>query len=619
MARELYGEFLKKRNAWYKEKNRYYDECKTKNNLDEYARWLSSEGLVREDEVNNYYNDTIVRGNYHEVLTLLGFLNVSSPSEVLESTKQKMRGSLRRSLDGSTDVYPVQFQPSNWFRTLRPNMSPKDLTMATDSLIAEYRSKQARLRNLQAQRSELTVVEISPEKREALEREIKDKETALSEAEQNLVTMYGSGALSTVKAVVNIYKEFGDPIARASQVMQDVQGIQGGSLSPEQNRIYQMIEGVSAEAIKSITDTMNAQVETNKQLQKLTDARMAFTETKVKDMRLQRLRIEEQIANVQADLDFLSPLVSGTVAVAVDATGAATAGAGAGSAGASKPEPDPELMTGAEEGVEDSGFTDIIIKSADIASSSSDSSSSSASQSSWALGGLFWSAGGQSSSAAASSAQAKTTFQKKVEIGLRVKKITFDRGGWFNPNVFKLSNNYYRLAEIRFSKGITKDEVKKCMEDKNPSTALKRLVTYTSSEGDARTKELSYTLPAFPTGFVIAKDITVRIEADSTESESSRKYMEGSHSSGGGILGFKTSASGSSKSQSEAAYFGSTANYFYIRIPGPQIIGWFLEFTPADNTNPYQQLDPSMYANEIKSLINEISEAETRQPRTEGV
>ncbi|MDR2784904.1 MAG: hypothetical protein LBB83_03205 [Treponema sp.] len=610
MAKELYGEFLKKRNEWYAEKNKYYDECKAKNDLDEYARWLSSEGLVREDEINNFYNDTIVRGNYHEVLTLLGFLNVSSPSEVLESTKQKMRGSLRRSLDGSTDVYPVQFQPSNWFRTLRPNMSPKDLTMATDSLIAEYRGKQARLRNLQAQLSELTIVEISPEKRKALEDEIEEKERALSEAEQNLVTQYGSGALSAVKAVVNVYKELANPLAAASQVMQKVKAGKEGSLSPEEDRISLMIKDIAENTIQSITDTMKSQAEVNRQLQKLTDVRMAFTEAKVKDMRLQRLRIEEQIANVQADLDFLSPLVSGSLAAASGIPGTENADA-------NKPETEPDLMTGTEEGVEDSGFTDIIIKSEDIASSSSGSSSSSASQSSWKVGGWFWSAGGQSSSASASSAEENVDFMKKVEIGLRVKKITFDRGGWFNPNVFKLSNNYYRLAEIRFSKGITKDDVKRCMEEKNPSAALKKLVTYTSDE-DIQKSELNYTLPAFPTGFVIAKDITIKIAANETEAESSRKYMESSHSSSGGILGFRTSTSGSSKSQSEAAYFGSTADYFYIRIPGPQIIGWFLEFTPMDNTNPYQQLDPGMYAGEINSLLKEVSADDVGQENAGG-
>jgi hypothetical protein len=620
MAKELYGEFLKKRNDWYKEKNVYYDKCKSEDNIDEYARWLSSEGLVREEEINNFYNDTIVRGHYHEVLTLLGFLNVSSPSEVLESTKQKMRSSLRRSLDGSTDIYPVQFQPSNWFRALRPNMSPKDLTMATDSLIAEYRSKQSRLRSLQAQLTELTVIEVAPEERERLEQNIAEAEKGISAAEQELVTQYGSGALSAVKAVVNIYKEVADPFAKASQVMQDARRVmeeaEGDNASPEQRRVYQTIEGIGQDVVENITATMQKQDTINKKLQKLTDLRLTFTEAKVKDMRLQRLRIEEQIQNVQADLDFLAPLVSGTIA----ASGAGQE-SGTSSGGADKPESEsePDLITASMEGVEDNSFTDIVIKGEDFASSSASSSASSASQSSWNVGGCFWSAGGHNSSASSSATENKEALSRKIEIGLRVKKVTFDRGGWFNPNIFKLSNNYYRLAEIMFSKGLTKDNVAECLNAPSVAAALKNLVTYTSKE-DGKNKVLNYAFPAFPTGFVIAKDITIKIASTKEESESNRKYMESHHSSSGGIFGFRTSTSGSSKSQSEAAYFGSTEKYFYIRIPGPQIIGWFLEFTPADATSPYEQLDPDLYASEIKSLLNEISEAETgKQPGTEGV
>ena len=120
-------------------------------------RWLRS--LM--EKISNFYNDAVVRGHYHEVLTLLGFLNVASPSEALKNTKQKMRSSLRRSLDDSTDIYPVQFQPSNWFTALRPNVRPKDLTIAADSLVAEYRAKQQRLRSLQVQLSEQAAIEIS--------------------------------------------------------------------------------------------------------------------------------------------------------------------------------------------------------------------------------------------------------------------------------------------------------------------------------------------------------------------------------------------------------------------------------------------------------------------------
>lgn len=48
MARELYDEFLERRNEWYSKKNEVYEKYKATDDLDGYAKWLSSEGLVQE-------------------------------------------------------------------------------------------------------------------------------------------------------------------------------------------------------------------------------------------------------------------------------------------------------------------------------------------------------------------------------------------------------------------------------------------------------------------------------------------------------------------------------------------------------------------------------------------
>lgn len=589
MARELYDEFLERRNEWYSKKNEVYEKYKAADDLDGYAKWLSSEGLVQEEKISNFYNDAVVRGHYHEVLTLLGFLNVASPSEALENTKQKMRSSLRRSLDGSTDIYPVQFQPSDWFKALRPNLSPKDLTMATDSLVAEYRAKQQRLRSLQAQLSEQTVIEVSPEERTRLENEVENCRLRLSQAQQELIAQYGSGAVSAVKAVIGIYKNTADPFAKVQEVIQKTRSAKEGKLEGTEKRIYTLLQDLAGDVVDNVVKSCQAQETLLQRISQLNDTRMACSEAKVRDMTLQKQRIEEQIQTVQADLDFLAPLVTGTIAQA--------GGENAEALGAS-------LLTASDE-AQDENFTDVIIKSDQSGNFSSNAATSSSSQSSWNLGGWFWSAGGSHSAHAASESQKKLDLNKKLEIGLRVKKVSIDRGGWFNPTIFKLSDNYYRLADIRVSKGLTKDDIRDASAaGVNSGARLKSLVTY-DAEVDGQTKKLSYVLPAFPTGFVIAKDITIRIQSSQSESESNRSYMEQSDARSGGIFGFRASTAGSSKSQSESAYFGSTENYFYIRIPGPQVLGWFLELTPADNASPYQSLDPSIYSDTLGTLLPE--------------
>lgn len=589
MARELYDEFLERRNEWYSKKNQVYEEYRAKDDLDGYANWLSSEGLVQEEQISNFYNDAVVRGHYHEVLTLLGFLNVSSPSEALENTKQKMRSSLRRSLDGSTDIYPVQFQPSDWFKSLRPNLSPKDLTMATESLVADYRSKQQRLRSLKAQLAEQTAIEISPEKQEELKTDVEKRRRQLSQSQQALISQYGAGALSAVKAVISIYKTAGNPFVKAQEVVDNIRKAKDKQkLDPTESHICDLLENITDEAVKNIIESCRTQDTVLQDMNRLNEALLASSEAKVRDMTLQKQRIEEQIQTVQADLDFLAPLVAGTLA--------------AGAEGAA--ETDAALLTSSDE-AQDENFMDVIIKSDESGSFSSNSSSSSSSQSSWSLGGWFWSAGGSHSAQSSTENQKKLELNKKLEIGFRVKKVSIDRGGWFNPTIFKLSDNYYRLADIRVSKGLTKTDVYRAS---STAAQLNALVTY-DAEVNGENKKLSYVLPSFPTGFVIAKDITIRIQCDKASAESSRQYMEQSDARSGGIFGFRASSGSSSKSQSESAYFGSTSNYFYIRIPGPQILGWFLELTPADNASPYQKLDPSIYSDALNALLPEQKEA----------
>ncbi|MDR0917964.1 MAG: hypothetical protein LBM93_01735, partial [Oscillospiraceae bacterium] len=158
-----------------------------------------------------------------------------------------------------------------------------------------------------------------------------------------------------------------------------------------------------------------------------------------------------------------------------------------------------------------------------------------------------------------------------------------------------------RLADIQFSKGLTKEEIQAVYnmpstnenEKLAKSKAIRGLVTYNSENSS---NVLEYVMAGYPMGFVIAKDITIRIEASEEESKHASSYLETKSSTSGGILGFRANTSGASTDQSEAAYFGSSDNYFYIRIPGPQILGWFIELTPGDNATPYEKLHSDIYS-----------------------
>ncbi|MEH2456595.1 hypothetical protein [Nostoc sp.] len=86
---------------------------------------------------------------------------------------------------------------------------------------------------------------------------------------------------------------------------------------------------------------------------------------------------------------------------------------------------------------------------------------------------------------------------------------------------------------------------------------------------------------------VIAKDITIKVKTASGQSKSSKSVVQNSTASGGGFLCFSASSGSASKNSSEATFHGATENAYYIRIPGPQVIGYLLQFTPKDNSFPY--------------------------------
>ena len=604
LSKKLYGDFLETRNKWYEKRDEKYDERKAADDLDGYARWLSTKGLVESDKLNNAYNDAIVRGHYHEVLTLLGFLNVSSPAEVLESTKQKMRSSVRASLDGSSDVYPVQFQPSDWFKSLKPNMSPKDLTMATDSLLADYSAKKKRLASLNASLLELGVIEISAERREQLETDIADCNDELAAAEASLIDQYGQGTVSAVRSAISIYKEL-NPLKNAAEITDELlKKDSGDGEEPKdtvqnidtKSRVLDLIGDISEDVIKNIAQTYAAQSEVIKKQRRLTETLMAYSEAMVKDKQLQKLRIQEQIRAVQEDLEFLQPLVNGTIMEAGKMEEAAKAedapkdkGAKKDSNKESEEVTQEPLMVSSSSDKAEADFSDIIIKIAGSVSESLTQSASSASNKSTGLGGWFWSGKSVSSATSSSDQQKSREITSTLEIGFRVKKVAFNRGGWFNPTVFKLSKNYYHLTETLASGGLKKSQI---YGAKN-SSELEKLKQYTSTETN---EQEDYILPAFPTGFLIAKDITIRVSGSSDEMALSKSYMKKQESSGGGIFCFRTNKSYSESRSSDSAYFGNSSKYFYIRIPGPQILGWFLEFTAADKSTDYESLDPEMYA-----------------------
>lgn len=542
ISKELYRQFLEKRNEWYHEKNQQYDAFKARDDLDGYAKWVSSEGKVREEEINNFFNDAVVRGNYHEVLTMLGFLNVSSPAEMLEKTKQNMRSCVRRSLDGSSDIYTVQFQPSDWFKSLRPNLNPKDLLMSQENLLASYKGKKRQLAHLQEELSEVELQKNKGRNEEQIKAKIEELEGKVLKADQEIMVSYGEGAVSTVKMVLNIFKDKTNPLESASKLVGDIKNGNIANITEDVQPVCQLLEEYSMETMEKIIAQYQKQDNYLTNAKKLSELKAELAAAQVGNYDVQEVKLQSQIRVLKEDIEFLQPLLAGVLQLS-------TVG---------EKQDESSLLPKKQDSADD--FMDIIITQSAVTSFNQNESSSRSVSSKLKASGWLWSTEKSNSQSSASEHALSKNQNLDLQIGLRVKKVEFSRGGWFNPTIFKMSKAYYHLINMQNM------------------------------------------MKGFTTGFLIVKDMTVKFQVDKSESENCQKYVQSDKISSGGIFGFRCSSAESAKSNSETAYSGTSGKYFYIRIPGPQIMGWFQQPVAADESEPYKELSGDIYSDVIKDL-----------------
>lgn len=721
-CKELYEQYLQAKLEWETDKNLTFDEIRALSQeedsgvtLDDYAKWLSSEGLVREELLNNLYNDAVVKGHFHEVLTILGYLNVSSIAEELELAKQRMRHSVRLSLDESMLVYPVQFQPSNWFEGLAPNLSPVDLTMAHETIRDQLNAKRRALSRAEAELRVLEMLSSSEDEIKQLETEIASGKKALSDAEGSLVQAHGQAMVTAAKIYLTTLSPEGSmlklaalpgkkkPAAAAatdSGPGKEIQMIVDPDTASDLASLKKAVKGLGlsdvlegadpdqlltdlSTVINEIFTTYKAQRNVLQKAEELTYLKSQLARAQSHDVRFQKVNLSQRIRELHADIADLGQLLAGvyrenltpqgsvTVEKAktdarkykVSLPGSPTGGTftltvrgkttaplnhNAAAAIISSTldaaltgvqmenTPVTTTVTGRDGGPwtitfshdigpvtgdgtkltvtdaaaelpviprtgpateADGMFMDIIIKSTEIEESSKLVDTSSATSFGWNVNGWFFSAQGQHSWSQASAAAESTFFSQDIEIGFRVAKVTFDRGGWFNPQIFKMSHAFYRLADLSAApeKELTRDRVLEAAGKQQPTDEVAKLLK------DA--KNNSCILPAYPVGMVIAKDITIKIKQDASQSQATREVLASSHVAGGGFLGFSCNYASSSSSLTDTTFHGQQGDYFYIRIPGPQILGYYLQFVAPDRAQPYEKIFDEDHATEVEKAL----------------
>jgi hypothetical protein len=216
-------------------------------------------------------------------------------------------------------------------------------------------------------------------------------------------------------------------------------------------------------------------------------------------------------------------------------------------------------------------------------------SSASFKQTSWSVDLFFGSASGSSSSASAASSEHDLDSSTAIEIGMKATKVDIQRG-WLDPGIFKLSKLMNRLSAVPVTAGPLPTKPAKD-EDTDPT------IDWPSID-----KLNSAVFPCFPVAFVIAKDITIKFKASASSLDTMHSVLDSKSAAGGGFLCFSVSSSSSSHSESSSMATQSSDTVFSITIPGPQILGWFLELTPPDRSDLLQPQTPTAEGGEMDIL-----------------
>ena len=548
----LYDDWVKLKMEWSKlqtdkkaELARKYNSGSAEDNAaqqNEYLTWYQTVAEGYLEGLNEQYSKILAVFSPNDMKIIEGILDSGSGAELEEA--RAVLQNVRKSNPNGGYIYPVTFSPENWFELLDNSFTGIDLLESPEVLSEQMYLLSSQRINLVAQANSIAGAIPDDKEINAKKVAVEEAKSALNTAESDLVGKYGQGVSAVLHAALDIASVLG--VGGITVTILNRLISKTGTLTPDNKDLIDDLN-------KAISDTSTAQRNYVDASQQLSDAQMAYIESKnlrslkeiLAPIRTQIEQLDLEISNLSNKIKLSSALSGGNNSVKND-------------------DPTPSLMP--NENVAPNkvpkGFTQIVIQ--ETASTMNNSTSKSAAASSSTSGVSFFFCGASASSSQNGSAFNSYTASDKctIEIGMSVAKVAIERD-WFNPGLFMLTRDMYNVT----SQKIAPNNVSKAEFDDNRLEKMADCV-----------------FPCFPTAFVVARDVTIKLTTESAVSNETAMAMEQHASKGGGFLFFSGSKSSSSSSSSSSAHVSSKGNSTTIRFTDPQVIGYYIEATPADNS-----------------------------------
>ncbi len=532
----LYDEWVEEKRKWAQVQSAKKAEIRAKyaDNTDEnkkkaeeeYLEWYQIEAEPYLLAVEAKLGKLLGLFSVDDMQIIEGVLNSSVGSELYEA-KTSVLNAKRYNPDGGA-TYPVTLTPSDWPKLLDSNFAAVDLLDTPDALMQKYTTLSARRLSLASQIERFQELD----KSKVLENEInelKAKKAAYDSSFNTAIANYGEGAAALIKTIVGFFES-------EDKGLDFVYDMQCKKANSEQDKKSDININDLKKLLKDSLDAQQKFVGAAKAFAEAGRAVIADKAMKFSDVLIPLVR---ELDDVNRQIEDIQARVQCSVLMGSEST---------------------DLTARAAE----NEFMEVIINTDASSTTSNSSLSSSSSESNHGIS--FW-LGGYSDSESKALSRSDNFFKDKttkIDIGFHVTKVDISRA-WFNPGVFKLSNEMFNIAGKRISYNPK--------EHQDEMTESKML--------DEMNKCI---FPCFPAAFVIAKDVTIRLSTGESVSSTVRSVMEEQVAKGGGVFCFSGSSASSSSSESSSAKVQNTNNGLTIKFPGAQILGYYLEKTPPDES-----------------------------------
>lgn len=535
----LYDQWVEMKKEWSKiqsdkkaELARRYNSGSKEDNeklQNDYLEWYETVAESYLEGLNEQYGKILAVFSPNDMKIIEGVLESGSGAELEEA--REMLNNVRKSNPNGGYVYPITLSPENWFELLDNSFTGVDLLASPEALSEKMYLLSNQKLNLTSQINSLSSA--LPDDKELKDKikAVKDAKDAVDQSEKELIDKYGQGAKAVLNAALSIASAMGTGGVAVSVLERLV------SKSDVENK-----DGLVDELTKSISATSESQTKYINASQDLANAQEEYIKTKnlvalkelIEPLKSQLEDIDLQIEQLNNQIKMSSAINSSDVKS--DDGGVA-------------PNSVPK------------GYTQIMLTAS--SKSMDKSSSQSASSSSKSSGAGFFFCGAKSESSSAQSAFESFSKDESctVQIGMSVAKVEIERD-WFNPGVFALSGDMYNVSSQKFA----------------PEG------DYSGFDQKRFSDMYKCIFPAYPTAFVVARDVTVKLTTSQAISSATSTAMEEHASSGGGFLFFSARKSSSSSSSSSSAHVKSSGNSVTIRFTDPQVLGYYMEATAPDKS-----------------------------------